>query len=125
MNKTRLECLMPNGIPKYIRAYDNGGESCDRYTVVYTGKYRTLGVKRGGPRVMGWFQYVSMSASPFHPQGFGQHGEHSQQIDVNKWGFAPAMGRKNHLGTRISFTQLPPDCQKLVISDYKAIWQLT
>lgn len=114
MNKRTLN-LMPQGIPKYIRAYDNDGKTCDRYTVVYTGKYRGNG----------WFQYVGMSEAPFHPQGFGQHGENPTQIDVNKWGFAPAIGRKNHLGTRIPFTQLPPDCQKLVLSDYKAIWQLT
>jgi hypothetical protein len=119
MNKRTLN-LMPQGIPKYIRCYDNGGVdnggSIDRYTVVYTGNYR---------RGKGWFQYVGMSESPFHPQGFGQHGENPTQIDVNKWGFAPAMGRKNHLGRRIPFTQLPPDCQKLVLSDYKDIWQLT
>jgi hypothetical protein len=65
-----------------------------------------------------------MSALPFHPQGFGQHGESEQHIDVNKWGYAPAMWRKNHLGTRIPFDVLPADCQKLVMQDYKAIWNL-
>ena len=113
MNK-RLLSLLPQGTPKYIRCYDNG-RSFDRYTVVYTGRYRGKG----------WFQYVAMSEAPFHPQGFGQHGEHPQQIDVNKWGFAPAIGRKNHLGTRIHFESLPTDCRKLVLSDYKAIWGLT
>lgn len=127
MNKTtanRIKSLLPKGLPKYVRCYDNGGESADRYTVVYTGKYRTLGTKRGGERVNGWFQYVGMSAEPFHPQGVGMHGEHPQQIDVNKSGFAPAMGRKNHLGTRIPFTSLPKDCQKLVLSDYRELWDL-
>lgn len=113
MNK-RTQSLMPNGTPKYIRVYDNGGTSADRYTVVYTGRYRGKG----------WFQYVGMSANPFHPQGVGQHGEHPTQIDVNKSGFAPAMGRKNHLGTRIPFSKLPHDCKRLVWSDYKAIWGL-
>jgi hypothetical protein len=28
---------MPNGNPKYIRCYDNQGETADRYTVVYIG----------------------------------------------------------------------------------------
>jgi hypothetical protein len=65
-----------------------------------------------------------MSASPFHPQGFGQHGESKRQIDVNKSGFAPAMGRKNHLGTRIPFYALPMDCQNLVLRDYRNIWNL-
>ena len=131
MNKkttNRIKTLLPNGLPKCIRAYDNGGVenggSVDRYTVIYTGKYRTLGTKRGDARNVGWFQYVGMSESPFHPQGVGMHGEHSQQIDVNKWGFAPAMGRKNHLGKRIPFNQLPADCQTLVLNDYRSIWNL-
>lgn len=113
MNK-RTAKLLPNGEPKYVRCYDNGGTSADRYTVVYTGRYRGKG----------WFQHVGMSANPFHPQGVGMHGEHSQQIDVNKSGFAPAIGRKNHLGKRITFAELPPDCQKLVLVDYRAIWEL-
>ena len=131
MNKrtaNRTNALLPNGLPKCIRAYDNGGVdnggSVDRFTVVYTGKYRTIGTKRGSARVLGDFQYVAMSALPFHPQGFGQHGESPHQIDVNEWGFAPAMGRKNHLGRRIPFSQLPADCQKLVMSDYRSIWGL-
>ena len=122
--KTRLETLMPNGIPKYIRAYDNNGESADRYTVVYTGKYRTLGTKRGEARTLGNFQYVGMSALPFHPQGVGMHGEHLQQIDVNKSGFAPAIGRKCHLGKRIPFVELPTDCKTLVMRDYRELWGL-
>jgi hypothetical protein len=117
MNKktaNRIKALLPNGLPKCIRAYDNGGETADRYTVVYTGRYRGNGN----------FQCVGMSASPFHPQGVGMHGEHPQQIDVNQWGFAPAMGRKNHLGKRIPFVELPPDCKTLVLSDYRSIWGL-
>lgn len=121
--QARKDRLMPNGIPKYVRCYDNGGESADRYTVVYSGKYRTVGLKRG-ERINSWFQYVGMSENPFHPQGFGQHGEHPTLIDVDKWGFPPAMGRKNHLGKRIPFSQLPPDCQKLVLRDYKDLWEL-
>lgn len=113
MNK-RIANLLPSGEPKYVRCYDNGGASADRYTVVYTGRYRGNGN----------FQYVGMSALPFHPQGVGMHGEHPQQIDVNKSGFAPAIGRKNHLGKRITFAELPPDCQKLVLADYRAIWNL-
>ena len=129
MNKKtakRLVSLLPKGEPKYIRAYDAGIDgSADRFTVVFTGKYRTLGTKRGtNQRVLGNFQYVGMSALPFHPQGVGMHGEHPQQIDVNEWGFAPAMGRKNHLGKRIPFAELPPDCKMLVMRDYRAIWNL-
>lgn len=118
---------MPLGVPKYIRCYDDGGESADRYTVVFTGNYRKPLPpdchQYYGPFT--WFQYVGMSAYPYHPQGVGMHGENRNQIDVNKWGFAPAMGRKCHLGRRIPFSQLPTDCQRLVISDYCDIWQLT
>ncbi len=131
MNKTtakRIQALLPNGIPKYIRAYDNGGETADRYTVVYTGNYRKpLGKELRQSGHYGqkeWFQHVSMSDSPFHPQGIGMHGEHPTQIDVNAYGFAPAMGRKNHLGKRIPFSELPPDCKQLVMQDYREIWSL-
>ena len=116
MNKTttkRLLSLLPNGVPKYIRCYDNG-VSADRYTVVFTGHYRGKGD----------FQYLAMSALPFHPQGVGQHGSSQTQIDVNESGFAPAIGRKNHLGKRIAFADLPPDCKQLVMQDYRNIWGL-
>lgn len=110
--------LMPNGVPKYVRCYDNGGESIDRYTVVFTGNYRH---KTGGE-----FVYLAMNGSPFHPQGFGQHGSSQTQIDTvgNSWG-GPAIGR-NHpaLGKRIPFNELPSDCQKVVLSDYTDIWGL-
>lgn len=116
MNKTtinRLKALLPNGTPKYVRVYDDG-KSIDRYTVVFTGRYRGKGN----------FVYLAMNAAPFHPQGFGQHGENHTQIDVNASGFAPAMGRKNHLGRRIPFSALPDDCRQLVLKDYREIWNL-
>ena len=128
MNKKtakRLQTLLPSGVPKYVRCYDNGGKTFDRYTVVYTGKYRNIPGRgccpKNGPLD---FQNVGMSEHPFHPQGFGQHGESERQIDVNKSGFAPAVGRSNHLGKRILFVQLPPDCQKLVLRDYRELWGL-
>ncbi len=37
--EVRKASLVPNGIPRYVRCYDNGGESFDRYTVVFTGLY--------------------------------------------------------------------------------------
>lgn len=95
--------LMPNGIPKYIRCYDNGGETFDRYTVVYS---RTND---------GVCHYVGMSEHPFHPQGFGQHGEDKAIIDRPRY---------SHLGKKISFEELPKDCKKLVLLDYKDFWKL-
>jgi hypothetical protein len=109
----RRQNLLPNNTPKWIRAYDNQGQTMDRYTVCFT--FRNAGGL-----------YLSMSEHPTSPQGFGMHGEgkNGRSIDTNKWGFAPMIGRKNHLGKRIPFSELPPDCQKLVLSDYKEIWNL-
>lgn len=114
--KKRKDRLLPDGIPKYVRIYDNGGDTFDRYTCVYTGNYTH---KTGRQH---W--YVGMSTFPFHPQGFGQHGESHIQIDVNKSGWPPMVGRKNHLGKRITFNDLPEDCKKLVLQDYVDLWDL-
>lgn len=151
MKKTerRRHQLMPGGIPRWIRCYDNGGgfarfcrkclhftdaaicdiNQCghptldasedkgtyDRYTVVFTGHY---------PGRIGC-DYVAMSAKPYHPQGFGQHGHHDRVVDCPEGGFPPVVGDKGHLGRRITFQRLPPDCQKLVLRDYMEIWGLT
>jgi hypothetical protein len=106
-HQLRRISLLPDGVPKYVRCYDNGGASFDRYTVVFTGRYTH---KTGGS-----FWYVGMSSSPFNPQGFGQHGEHRNPID------RPAYG---HLGKKIKFTDLPDDCQKLVLETYTDLWDL-
>jgi len=76
-----------------IRCYDSGPELLDRYTVVY------MNWKEYAP---GTFSAVGMSADPFFPQGFGQH--------------CTAMPGR-HLGKRVAFKDLPPDCQKLVLQD--------
>lgn len=111
---------MPKGIPRWIRCYDNGGVdnggSGDRYTVCFTGKAGSND---------GEYSYRAMSGDPFHPQGIGIWGaSKNHHCDVNKWGFAPMIGRKNHLGRRIRFQDLPEDCRKLVIQDYREIWRL-
>jgi hypothetical protein len=107
LEQTRAERLLPNGEPRYVHCYDNGGETIDRYTVVFTGRYRHA---TGGS-----FLYVAMNASPFHPQGFGQHGESDRQIDYPRYG---------HLGKKIKFAELPDDCRKLVLSDYRELWSV-
>jgi hypothetical protein len=56
-----------------------------------------------------------MSGLPFHSQGFGQHGESFGPIDRPSY---------KHLGKKITFDDLPKDCQELVMSDYKQIWDL-
>lgn len=120
----RAERLAPGGVPRWVRCYDNGGETADRYTVVFTG--RAAG-KAGWP-------YLAMSAAPFHPQGFGQHGDAGVgacwPVDCNgkqdgrTFVWPPALGRKNHLGTRIRFQDLPEDCKRCVWSDYSELWTI-
>lgn len=105
MNKHKPN-LFKDGVPKYIRCYDNQGETFDRYTAVFTGRYRQ---KTGGV-----FWYVGMSEAPFHPQGFGQHGETDHQPADR-----PTSG---HLGRKINFRHMPTDCQRLVIQTYCDLW---
>ena len=108
MNKQeRKDNLMPNNKPRYIRCYDNQGKSFDRYTVLFTGHYKQ--------RTGGVFLYSAMSENPFHPQGFGQHGESLELIDSPKHA---------HLGKKINFDDLPDDSKKLVVSDYMDLWEL-
>lgn len=106
----KIKALMPLGIPRYIRIFDNGGESFDRYTVIFTKKgiISKENRKHFGQR----FMYIGMSENPFHPQGFGQHGE----LENPKGG--------KHLGKKIKFENLPEDCKKLVIDDYQDLWDL-
>lgn len=101
--------LVPNGIPKYVRCYDNGGETLDRYTVVFSGNY-THKTNRAH-----W--YVGMNAAPFHPQGIGQHGESEFQcVDRPTYG---------HLGNKIQFESLPEDCKTCVMQTYLYLWDFT
>lgn len=124
--KIRKEKLMPNGIPRWIRVYDNGGldvpnGTVDRYTVCFTGKGATERVSGYPPH----YPYLAMNGVPFHPQmGFCQHGSNPNNPCDTKNGWAVAIGRKCHLGRRITFQDLPKDCQKAVVSDYKDIWNL-
>lgn len=88
-----------------VRCYDNGGETADRYTVVFTGRYRH--------KTRGSYLYLGMSARPTHPQGFGQHGESNEPIDRPRYA---------HLGTRIEFHNLPAECQAVASATYNDLW---
>jgi hypothetical protein len=95
---------------RLVRCYDNGGTeaggSFDRYTVAYLNPEPFEGRR--------WYSYVGMSTYPFDPQGFGCHA----QTDGAPVDYPVArMGRRNHLGKRIPFADLPPDCQRLVLQD--------
>jgi len=108
----RWNNICPNGVPKWIRCYDNEGQTADRYTVVFTKK--PLYVESNGAR---GFSYLGMSGYPFHPQGIGMHGE-----SPNRPCDRPTYG---HLGKKILFENLPEDCKKLTISDYLYLWNFT
>lgn len=133
--QARKERLMPLGIPRYVRVYDNGGPdvengSVDRYTVVFSGNYNNLGRSRFSGRTSNIHYYLAMSGAPFHPQGFCQHGDVEYRcidtIGKNGRGYVwpPAIGRKCHLGKRIRWEDLPKDCQKAAMEDYKDIWDI-
>lgn len=104
----RTEHLLPNNVPRYVRVYDNGGESLDRYTIVFTNK-------RGG-------YYVAASDDPrgiySHADGLPDAGKASGY----KW--PPAIGRRNHLGTRIPVTQLPSVLQTSILCEYCHLWDI-
>jgi len=104
---TRYKALMPDGIPRYVRCYDNRGRSADRYTVCFVGRYRE--------KTDGHWLYVTMDEKPFHPQGIGLSGADTCRIDYPSY---------QHLGTKIRFTDLPEDCQKLVVERYMSLWDI-
>jgi hypothetical protein len=87
--------------PKYLRIYDNGGETADRYTVVFTGRYRH--------KTMGEFWVLGMSGAPRHPQGVCMHDTYTKQVDWPTYG---------HLGRKILFRDLPTACQEVARFDY-------
>jgi hypothetical protein len=79
-------------IMKKIKCYDNGGDSYDRYTIVYLDDKQKDNM----------YGCVGCSDNPFHPLGFGQHG-----ICMDG----------NHLGKPIRFSDLPDAVQTLVNHD--------
>lgn len=124
---SRWNKLMPNGIPRWVRCYDNGGidagGSADRYTVVFTGRRAAI---RGGSAGSEW-PYLAMNHEPFHPMGIGLHGySKGRPCDVRKgsYGGVPIGKKLSCLGRRIEFSDLPDQCRRAVRGDYYAIWQL-
>jgi len=114
----RVERLMPGGVPRYVRVYDNKGQLLDNYTCVFTGRYHN---KTGGE-----FWYLAMNAAPFHPQGIGMHGSSPDQIDRigNSWA-GPSMGRRHPtLGLRVAWQSLPPDVQTCILQTYCYLWDI-
>lgn len=110
MKREKIDRLAPivNGkrIAKNIRLYDNGGETVDRYTAVFTGNYK------GRTQC----DYIGFNHIPNSPNmGFWQHGSDRNIIDKPSY---------SHLGKKISFSNLPEKCRKLLMDEYCDIWEL-
>jgi hypothetical protein len=94
----RRERLMPGGIPRYIRVWDNLDEyPHDGITVVFTKKTIVPGV----------FMFLSMNGS-----GGWSHGETDTPNGSKEW------------GKRIKFEDLSEGCKRTVIGDYEELWDL-
>lgn len=101
----RAASFLPNGKPRKIRCYDNGGKTADRYTIVFTGRYKN---KTGGEH---W--YLGASGNPFHPQGIGAQGSSRTQIDYPSY---------KHLGKKITYDQLTVHVKMFVMQTYAYLW---
>lgn len=87
----------PKHLAPHIRSiWDNGGETIDRYIVVYDYPYYDS-------RNCTIYQAYALNKYPFHPQGFAQHVGASEG---------------EHLGTEITWDDLPKDCQRAIAMDF-------
>ena len=112
--KERRKRLYPQGIPRYVRIYDNGGVmapngSYDQYTISLTKKSE-----------LRHFFYIAASKHPYHPQGFGQHMS-NRNFPIDR-----PDGKKitKFLGKKIQFKDLPIDVKRMVKDDYMDLWNL-
>jgi hypothetical protein len=102
MGKAKL--YNDDGSPRHVRCYEmRRNAPIDRFTVVF-GRV----CHRGGEKYRGSVCYISSSDNPTHRLGFYQHGE--------AWEFRPC-------GSRITWWELPEAVQRLVMEEYKHIWE--
>lgn len=88
--------IMVEGKRKVCRIFDMGSDGVfDRYTIAFKG-YRIEGYGMVYP-------YLASSDNPFHPQGYGMHGERKAFITGK------------HFGKRVSFEALPADVQRFIL----------
>ena len=89
--------ILVNGKRMVCRIFDAGPDgAADRYTIAFKGWRGRDGMA---------YPYLAASEAPFHPQGFGQHGESRTFLT----------GR--HLGRRIRFEDLPEQVQRFVLQN--------
>lgn len=89
--------IIVNGKRKVCRVFDAGEGFADRYTIAFKG-YRVDGYGMVYP-------YLASGNDPFHPQGFGQHGESRYFLT----------GR--HLDKRVEFESLPDQVKKFILAN--------
>ena len=78
----------------------------DRFTVVYLDDQHP----HPAHNYENYIVYLAMNETPFHPQGFCQHGEMPLSAVAYK-------GRGGCFDKRIKFDDLPEDCKKAVYQD--------
>lgn len=89
-----------DGSPKYIRCWDNGGKTRDRYTIQFT-RANLFGFPRMAV-------FIGCSAYPYHDIGYtGDRPYHE---------FAKSHGR------RVAWEALPKDVKDYVLSTYEELW---
>jgi hypothetical protein len=99
---------------RWLRIYDNPN-FCDRFTVIFTNRKKQLG----------YIPVLAMGYDMSSPLGFCQHTDYQYQIDVDKWGWPPKIGKSNHLGKRIKLEDLPEEHQKFIKNEYNDYWNKT
>lgn len=99
----------PDGSPRFVRLFDIGpGKEFDRYTAVFPHvRYP------GYPGYAHMCPALSMSANPFHPQGFGQH------VDVT---WPQGTRRPAWAGKRIRLEDAPEAVRQCIMQDYVAYY---
>jgi hypothetical protein len=80
----------------------------DRFTVVFLDET----FKHPAHNNVEYVNYLVMNETPFHPQGFCQHGEMPLSAVAYK-------GRGGCFIKRIKFDDLPEDCKKAVYQDFE------
>jgi len=111
------ELFDEKGNPTRIVCIDNFGATFDRYTVIFIGEYTHL--------TNGSSFYLGMSGNPFHPQGFCQHGEFmGAEFPSDIKYVVEDFFSANNGDEIIEFDDLPDDCKKVVMEDYKELWDM-
>jgi hypothetical protein len=118
--RKREQALMPGGVPKKLRIYDNGF-TVDRYTIVFSGRAPNK-TKFSTP-------YLSTSSNPTSPNGVASFGEWDHGRDVYKhddgtWQHSIDAPRYSHLGKKITWNKLPASVQEYVKMTYRELWDL-